>query len=138
MGVTEYWRFDPTGEHFTPPLVAERLVDGEYRPIPIETDADGILRGHSAVLGLDICVIPDFKLRLYDPENGQWLRTHAESEAALQEEARLRQTAEDRVQEEARLRQTAEDRAQEEARLRQAAEEELRQLREQLGNPPSG
>ena len=29
MGVTEYWRFDPTGECFTPALAAERLVEGD-------------------------------------------------------------------------------------------------------------
>ena len=106
MGVTEYWRFDPTGEHFTPQLVGERLVDGEYQPITLETEGDGIMHGHSAVLGLDICVRPGLELRLYDPENGQWLRTHGESEEALQ---------------------AAEA-------GRQAAEEEVRRLREQLQN----
>ena len=84
MGVSEYWRFDPTGEHFTPQLVGERLADGEYHQIPLETEGDGIIRGHSAVLGLDICVRPGLELRLYDPESGQWLRTHWESEEALQ------------------------------------------------------
>ena len=84
MGVTEYWRFDPTGEHFTPQLVGERLADGEYHPITLETDSEGILRGRSNVLGLDICARPGLELRLYDPESGQWLRTHRESEEALQ------------------------------------------------------
>ena len=107
MGVTEYWRFDPTGEHFTPQLVGERLSDGEYRQIPLEeTEGDGIIRGHSAILGLDICIRPGLELRLYDPESKQWLRTHRESEEALQ---------------------TAEA-------GRQAAEEEVRRLREQLQN----
>ena len=85
MGVSEYWRFDPTGEHFTPQLVGERLVGGEYHQIPLEeTEGDGIMRGHSAVLGLDICIRPGLELRLYDPQSGQWLRTHRESEDALQ------------------------------------------------------
>ena len=84
MGVTEYWRFDPTGEHFTPQLVGERLAGGEYQPIPLETDGDGTLRGRSEVLALDICARPGLELRLYDPESGQWLRTHRESEEALQ------------------------------------------------------
>ena len=138
MGVSEYWRYDPTGTFFTPELVGERLVGGEYQPMTLETDGDGILRGRSDVLALDICAKPGLELRLYDPESRQWLRTHAESEAALQEEAQLRQSAESRAWEEAQLRQAAESRAREEARLRQAAEEELRRLREQLGNPPSG
>ena len=104
MEVTEYWRYDPTGEHFTPQLVGERLVDGEYQPIMLETDGDGILRGWSDVLTLDICARPGLELRLYDPGSGQWLRTHRESEEALQ--------------------------AAEAGRL--AAEEEVRRLREQL------
>ena len=36
MGVSEYWRFDPTGEHFTPELVGERLAGGEYHPITLD------------------------------------------------------------------------------------------------------
>ena len=111
MGVPEYWRFDPTGECFTPPLVGERLVDGEYQPIPLDTSEDGTLRGHSQVLGLDFCAFPELELRLYDPAVGQWLRTH-------QEEAAARQAAE-----------AAQQRA-EEARLR--AEAEARALRERL------
>ena len=35
MGVQEYWRFDPTGEFFTPRLVGKRLEDGEYLPIAV-------------------------------------------------------------------------------------------------------
>ena len=84
MQVTEYWRFDPTGEHFTLELIGERLVGGEYQPISLETDADGTLWGRSDVLGLDICARPGLELRLYDPIAGLWLRTHQESEEALQ------------------------------------------------------
>ena len=89
MGVAEYWRFDPEGAHYPVPLIGERLVDGEYEPIAVETDADGILRGHSDVLGLDLCVRQgdeEFEgrvllvLRLYDPASGEWLRSHQESE----------------------------------------------------------
>jgi len=110
MGVTEYWRFDPTGEHFTPQLVGERLAGGEYHPITLEMDSDGTLRGRSDVLMLDICARPGLELRLYDPEAGQWLRTHRESEEALQ---------------------AAEA-------GKQAAEEEVRRLREQLHNLQGG
>ena len=92
MGVTEYARFDPTGKYFTPALVMERLEGTEYREQPLTTD-DGILRGHSAALELDICVTPDLKLRLYDPAAGEWLRTHQEAEAARQA-AEARRSAE--------------------------------------------
>ena len=111
MGVAEYWRFDPTGECFTPALAAERLADGEYTLMPLTEDGEGLLRCHSEVLGLDICVLPGLEFRLYDPRNGRWLRNH-------REEAAARQTAE-------AARQTAEA-------ARQAAEAENRALRERL------
>ena len=117
MGVIEYWRFDPTSNYFTPPLIGERLGDGEYHPLETVTHGDGMVQGHSAVLGLDICALPDGNMRFYDPVSGQWLRTHSEEVAA---------------------RQAAEDALREEAAARQAAEDELRRLREQLGASQSG
>ena len=111
MGVTEYWRFDPTSSYFSPPLIGETLVGGEYTAIELITGDEGILRGQSAVLGLDICALPDGDLRFYDPASDQWLRTHRESEAALQQ---------------------AEAEVAREMAARQAAEEELRTLREEL------
>ena len=111
MGVTEYWRFDPAGNYFIPPLIGERLADGEYSVIELATGSEGILQGHSAVLGLDICVLTDGNMRFYDPVSRQWLRTH-------HEEAEARQSAEVALQ-------TSEE-------ARAAAEQELRMLREEL------
>jgi len=82
MGVAESWRFDPKGELFVPELIGEELVDGEYRPLPLQRNADGMLWSRSALLGLDICVLPGLELRLYDPEARQWLLTPGESYAA--------------------------------------------------------
>ena len=99
MEVREYWRFDPQSGELMPELLTGEVLDaaGEYRPSPVARDATGILRGHSALLGLDLCVVGS-ELRLYDPAAGEWLRSHAESEAA-------RTAAEARVaQLEARLR----------------------------------
>ena len=110
MGVVEYWRFDPTSNYFFPPLIGETLVDGEYTQIELISDRDGSHRGHSTVLGLDICALPNGDMRFYDPVGEQWLRTHRESEAALRESEAARQ----------------------------AAEEELRLLREQLQRYQSG
>ncbi len=94
IGVTEYWRFDPLRECFDPPLAGERLVDGVYEPITVFEDAGGILRGYSALLGLDICVRDDL-LRLYDPINRNWLLNLSESESArIEAEASLRAVAE--------------------------------------------
>ena len=95
MGVTEYWRFDPSGSYFTPPLIGERLRDGEYHPLETVKHGDSMARGHSAVLGLDLCALPDGALRFYDPVSEQWLRTHSEAEAALQEERAARRAAEE-------------------------------------------
>ena len=98
LGVGEYWRFDPTGEHFFPTLVGERLVNGRYEPIDLSGgesgDESGILRGRSEALGLDLCVLQDREpnLRLYDPVEGEWLRSlEEETEARRRSEARLAQ-----------------------------------------------
>ena len=80
LEVGEYWRYDPTGECFNPPLAGERLVEGQYRPIPVAEDNSGIWSGRSAALGLDLCVRPDGELRLYDPVAGDWLRNLDEAE----------------------------------------------------------
>ena len=118
MGVTEYWRFDPTGECFTPALVAERLVNGEYHPMQLTEGSDVVLRCHSEILGLDICVLPGLEFRLYDPVSGHWLRNH-------QEEATARQVAE-------AARQAAEAAHQAAETARLAAEAENLALRERL------
>ena len=89
MGVTEYWRQDPDPlrRYLPSALIGERLVGGEYRPISVHTDGEGILRGHSEVLGLDICVRDSLELRLYDPVAEQWLLSPDEKETVLQEQS---------------------------------------------------
>ena len=93
MGVTEYWRFDPTGgDFFTPTLVGEQLRNGLYQPIASSVDSDARQRVRSIVLELDFCVVDDNELRLYDPAIGEWLRTPREDgEARLAAEAALRE-----------------------------------------------
>lgn len=118
MGVSEYWRFDPTGRFFTPPLVGERLVDTGYQQLPVAADEAGILRGYSAVFELDICVRPGLDLRLFDPAAGEWLLTHQESESG-------RQAAEAALQSSQTALQSSEA-------DRRAAEAEIARLREQL------
>ena len=88
MGVAEYWRFDASGSYFAPPLVGERLVDGQYVQIALETDADGRLWGYSSILGLDLCILADGALRFHDPITGQWLRTPHQEEAAARQDSR--------------------------------------------------
>ena len=85
LGVTEYWRFDPTGNLFTPALEGDRLVGNTYQSIPVGTDDAGILRGYSDVLELDVCVRPELELKLYDPAAGTWLLNLEETSEVLTE-----------------------------------------------------
>ena len=125
MGVLEYWRFDPLGYLFSPVLIGERLVNGQYQPIDTATDESGILRGHSAALELDICVRTDSEhseLHLYDPISREWLLNHREETAARQQERAARQQAEAAQQQERAARQQAEVARQQERAARQQAE----------------
>ena len=55
-GVTEYWRFDPTGgQRYRTGLAGDRLVDGVYQPIDIIRIDDGHYWGYSAALNLNLC-----------------------------------------------------------------------------------
>ncbi len=145
-GVREYWRFDHTGGRYhDAPLAGDRLVDGEYEPLPIHEEPDGVRWGHSLVLGLDLCWEAG-ELRMYDPVAGEYLpipaelhaqHAAAESRAAVEQAARLaaeaRATgAEERAAAERAARLTAEDRAATERAARLSVETELRRLRERL------
>lgn len=79
--VPEYWRFDPSGgDYHDAPIAADRLVDGEYVPIETMTQPNGVICGHSEMLGLELCW-DDNQLRLFDPTAGEYLRTYAEAQA---------------------------------------------------------
>ena len=98
-GVREYWRFDHTGGRYhDAPLAGDLLVGDEYEPIAIHEAAEGLLWGHSAVLGLDICW-DDGQLRFRDPTTGKFLPTPEELQAAAEDERAARQSAEARVAE---------------------------------------
>ncbi len=125
IGIAEYWRFDPTGgDHYDTSLAGDRLVDGVYEPIEVNVGPDGIMRGHSELLGLDLCWV-DGKLRFYNPATEEYLRDFLTSESE-------RQAAEAHLASERAARQAAEDIAASERAARQAAEAELARLREQL------
>ena len=162
LGVTEYWRFDPTGECLYPPLQCDILGDdGQYRAVELHQDADGTVRGHSPLLELDIhAPAGEGRLRLYDPVKEMWLRNLPESEAALAEtqadlaaaqadlatteverdiERQARLSAEARRESERQARRDAETGMESERQARRdaeiqrdAAQERIRQLEEQL------
>ena len=88
----EYFLFDPYNTALRPALRGFLLANGDYMPM-VGT------RLQSKVLGLELRLEED-KLRLYDPQTGEYLRTHEESEA---ERRRLGK----RVAQELRARQKA-------------------------------
>ena len=92
FGVPEYWRFDPSGgEYHDAPLAGDHLVDGVYQPIEVVQFGETTYRGHSAVLGLDLCW-EDGQLRWYDPASGRYLLTYdEEAEGCLQALERVRE-----------------------------------------------
>ena len=112
LGILEYWRFDPTGEHHGTRLAGDRLVDGVYQPIPIDELDDGVLQGYSAALNL-IIRSEQGQLGWYDPRTEQHIatfnteraRADSEHEARVAAEAQLRAEREARAAAEARIRE---------------------------------
>jgi hypothetical protein len=105
LGVAEYWRFDETGQFHGARLAGDLLVDGRYEPIEIIELPDGNLKGHSAVLGLELRWT-DGNLGWHDPDTGDHIATfETEREGRLAErEGRLAER-QARVQAEARVRE---------------------------------
>ena len=94
--VPEYWLFDPTGgDYYGQPLTGYRLVGGVYQQVHLTTEPDGILKGHSEVLGLSICWHEGLPL-LYDPSAVAYLSDWQQERAELEAEraARLEAQAE--------------------------------------------
>ncbi len=114
LGIAEYWRFDETetGRYHGARLAGDRLMDGEYVPIPLDELPDGSLQGYSAALRLSLRWQRG-QLVFYDPATEQRIATYederaradaAESRANAERQART--TAEARIRElEERLRQ---------------------------------
>ena len=98
-GVREYWRFDYTGGRFHDASLAGDVLTGEeYTPLPINRGPDGLLWGHSEVLGLDLCW-DEAVLRLRDPATGQFLPTLLELRSELDEAQERAEAAETRAAE---------------------------------------
>ena len=117
FGVPEWWRFDPSGgEYHDAPLAGDHLLDGVYQPIEVVQLGERSYRGHSTVLGLDLCW-EDGQLRWYDPATGRYLLTYDE-----EAEGRLAEAAERLVAE----------------RERDAALERVRELEDHVRRLQSG
>ena len=89
LGVREYWRYDPAGEHLPARLQGERLTRAGYVRQPAETAPDGTLTLRSRTIGLELRAAPGREMRFRDPATGQELRSHdEEAEGRLEAEAR--------------------------------------------------
>ena len=150
LGIPEYWRYDATGgDFYGESLVGERLVESEYRRVELDREPDGMVRGHSPQLGLDLCWDAG-RLRFYDPVAGRWLLNQMETEARADAEQAAREAAEahadaaesradaaeSHAESERAAREFAESRAESERAARESAEAlmaameaELRRLR---------
>ena len=107
-GVAEYWRFDRSGgQYHDRPLSGDHLVNGRYEPLPLDTGADGVIRGSSPVLGLELHWDTG-QLRFYDPVAGDYLRDLRQAEAQLEAETAARAVAEDQRAAEVAARTAAE------------------------------
>ena len=91
-GARERWRLLETagrdeGDDAVP-LIGDKLVRGEYVPIPIRRDPDGLIWGFSEALGLRVCW-DGGGLRFADPDTGshlpdaEGLRRRADAAEAL-------------------------------------------------------
>ena len=145
LGITEYWRFDETGEHHKTKLAGDRLVNGRYEPIVIEELPGGILQGYSAALNLYIRW-ENGRLTWHDPATGEHIatfeseraradaestRADTEREGRIEErEARITESARADAEREARATAEAERNAERQARL--AAEARVRELEARL------
>ena len=91
LGIPEYWRFDETGEFHESLLAGDRLADGRYEPVPIETVGEGVVQGYSSVLNL-LIRWDHGQLGWHDPETGQHIIRYEDLEARAEEaEARVRE-----------------------------------------------
>ena len=123
FGVREYWRFDATGGRYhDAPLGADRLTpDGEYQPIELRTEVNGVIWGHSQVLSLSLCWV-EGRLRFWDRSQGGYLLDPSEEQQGRIAEAARADAAEARADAEAA-------RADAEAARALQLEEEVRRLR---------
>ena len=82
LGISEYWRFDPSGgDYYGLPLAGEKLVDGEYQSIRLEHHLSGSITGFSQVLGLYIMLDVRGELQFFDPGSDVFLKTLEEEQA---------------------------------------------------------
>ena len=139
LGVTEYWRFDPTGgDLYGQPLAGERLIEGRYVAFDLDRRPDGSHLSHSPLLNVDF-YWDEAGFDVLDPATGKTIHPLEVAVEALQSAVEARQSMEIERNEARSLAEQSEARAeQSEARANQAetraeqAEAEATRLRELL------
>ena len=94
IGIPEFWRFDPTGgRYYRFQMDGLKLVNGEYQPIELTTEPDGILKGYSEVLELSLAWDNGWP-RFYNPATGAYLENWQQDRDALRAERAARANVE--------------------------------------------
>ncbi len=119
LGVQEYFQYDPTGDYLQPQLKGQRLVDGQYQPIAVQSSPEeGEYSLLSQTLGLELRLkVPQasilsglapasLDLRFYDPISNTQLLTFEETEEARTQAESLQQQAEQAKQQAEQARET--------------------------------
>ena len=122
LGIPEYWRFDHTGEWHGTRLAGDRLVGGQYQPIPIVERSANVLEGRSETIGLRLRW-RDGELEWIDPATDQPIPSFDDERAARIAEEQAHTLERERYSAEREARLAAEDRVRE-------LERELRRLRQ--------
>ena len=89
LGVEEYFMFDPENDYLVPPLQAQRLVDGEYRPVEPRPDGGIECRTLGLVFHRD-----GERLKVVDATTGATLLRPLELHAAMVDAERAKDDAE--------------------------------------------
>jgi Uma2 family endonuclease len=96
LGVEEYFLFDPLGDYLDPRLQGHRLVNGRFRPAPLEADGSLISRTTGVTLQIE-----GEHLRVVETASGRLFLRYEEALDQSQREVEARRALED---ENARLR----------------------------------
>ena len=130
LGVREYCRYDPAGEHLPARLEGERLTPSGYVRQPVLTALDGTLTLPSETLGLELRAAPGRELRFRDPATGGDLRSHDEEAEARLAAEEGRRAAEEGCRSAEEGRRAAEEGCRSAEESRRAAEEGRRAAEE--------
>ena len=80
MGVSEYWRYDPEGEFFSPRLQGARRAGGRWRPVEAHLEG-GLKLFRSEALGMDLRLDDGGRIRLR--ADGKDLPSYTEQQAEI-------------------------------------------------------